>query len=697
MALFIWLSGHVFWFDLIEEISSEFKKYYDWGYSDSYLEAPYVSVYSKDPYWDELKNVSNMSMQQKISWVEYVEESLATNNCSLNQKKMWAILYYFVPEFRAEIARNMKMELWESGSDKFVFDEDTVLWYCKEYYQKCVQTNKNDWVDGVAWSAIITASTPENIKTNCQEFFQRSYREWQANEERVQNLQLSQLGSDKYWNGTVDDSPYDIMWDISTQWVLSFEDVQEVTTPVLYDIPVFKKSKNKILEKSQNNSNSRNTWRGWSSVWNRWNNSNQNTEWGDGWNVSNSASLWWDTNAWSASLWWNLWTTSTESDSWTPTPLPTDGRWFSMEWWYDDLIDGLWAYSVVRNNSLYYWSLCEEEEEEPEPEEEPIDVSSVRSTTWPWRNLENLSDEELQEVIDSLQEALDSVNPSLHWELKESWWFTFNSSRWWDPERDQERARNEVLSCWESCEDIPRIDQRASCKLMCACWEKKSGIFDPEKHPGLGPILMVRYCTVPAVDMRFSVWWKTVMSIEEMINEIHGVVDKLSREWKLWMWTPQHNFLDSTTKMMKVADTFAFSIDVEFIDIANQLSNYSTQYRELISNDANERSLQNYGISNPLNNSSLKNKFRIIWPERWSTEKWYEASANPDVNKQKAEELDVAPVALVDLNDFARESRYASLSLLIDEWLDMQADFWEHSLEYLEDMTSYAKTLNGKR
>ena len=504
------------------------------------------------------------------------------------------------------------------------------------------------------------------------------------------------MGSDKYWNGTVDDSPYDIMWDISTQWVLSFEDVEEVATPVLYDIPVFKKSKNKILEKAQNNSNNRNTWRGWSSAWSRWNTSNQNSEWGDGWNSSNTASLWWNTNVWSASLWWNWWSTSTEPDSSTPTPLPTDGRWFSMEWWYDDLIDGLWAYSVVRNNSLYYWSLCEDEEEEPEPEEEPIDVSAVRSPTWPGRNLENLSNEELQEVMDSLQEALDSVNPSLHWKIEENWRVNFSNNRWWNPERDQERARNEVLSCWESCEDIPRLDQRASCKLMCACWEKKSGIFDPEKHPGLWPIIMIRYCTVPAVDMRFSVWWKTVMSIEEMINEIHGVVDKLSREWKLWIWTPQHNFLDSTTKMMKVADTFAFSIDVELVDIANQLRNYSTQYRELVSNDANERSLQNYGISNSLNNPSLKNKFRVVW-QRASTVKWYEVLANPDVNRQEAAELDVAPTALVDLNEFARESRYASLSVLIDEWLDMQADFWEHSLEYLEDMTSYADTLNQKR
>ena len=142
--LLLWFNGQIFWFDLVDEISTEFRKYYDGGYGDKYLEAPYEPTYSKDPYWDALKNVWDMSMQQKIAWVEYVEEALASRNCSLNQKQLWAILYYFVPEFRAEIARNMKMELWESSSKKFILDEDTILLYCKVYYQNCELYNW-DW------------------------------------------------------------------------------------------------------------------------------------------------------------------------------------------------------------------------------------------------------------------------------------------------------------------------------------------------------------------------------------------------------------------------------------------------------------------------------------------------------------------------------------------------------------------------
>ena len=83
---------------------------------------------------------------------------------------------------------------------------------------------------------------------------------------------------------------------------------------------------------------------------------------------------------------------------------------------------------------------------------------------------------------------------------------------------------------------------------------------------------------MPAVNTNFSVGWKRIYSIEEWLNEIYGVVDKLSREWKLWKWTQQYEFLDSSTKKINIANTFAFSIDVDFVDITNKGMTHSNQY-----------------------------------------------------------------------------------------------------------------------
>ena len=540
---------------------------------------------------------------------------------------------------------------------------------------------------------MITASTPEHIKSNCQEFFQRTYVEWQANEERVQNLQTSQLWADKYWNATTDDSPYDIMSDLSREAELSFNEVEPAVTIVLYDLPAFSNSKQNLQDlatRATNESNVNNNRVGWSTTNNVWNNN-----W---WNSNNwGVSLWWGSDWWSVSLWWNNGWWNSASDG--ASPLTKWSQGFSMEWWLDYLVEWLWANSVVKNNSLFYWGLCVDDEEEPEPEEEvPVDAAPTRSATEPWRDLSNLWSEELKTLVANLEAAVDRINDQP--EIKENqtigWNMNVTSSSQSNPEADQERARQEILTCFESCKSIKRLDQRASCELMCACWEWKSKIFDPEKNPWLWPIVMLKYCTVPAVDMKFSVWWKSVFSLEEMINEIYGVVDKLSREWKLGIWTQQRNFLDSSTKMMKVADTFAFSIDVEYIDIADQLPNYSTHYREFVAERENEKSLQAYWISNSLDNPATKNRFRVIW-ERWSTVKWYDTASNPDVLRQDLEDLDVAPSPLVDLSEYSREDRYATLSELMHNWDDMQADFREKSKWFIEDMTSYANALASKK
>jgi hypothetical protein len=55
--------------------------------------------------------------------------------------------------------------------------------------------------------------------------------------------------------------------------------------------------------------------------------------------------------------------------------------------------------------------------------------------------------------------------------------------------------------------------------------------------------------------------------------------------------------------------------------------------------------------------------------------------------------LDVAPSPLVDLSGHSREERYAILSQYMHNWDVMQADFWEKSIKFIVDMTSYAKAL----
>jgi len=83
-------------------------------------------------------------------------------------------LYYFSPDFRADIARSLKMELGDASSWLYVFSSDKILEYCREYY-KCVHWDKNKTVGEN--TDLITATTAMDVMTNCKENILQYYNE----------------------------------------------------------------------------------------------------------------------------------------------------------------------------------------------------------------------------------------------------------------------------------------------------------------------------------------------------------------------------------------------------------------------------------------------------------------------------------------------------------------------------------------
>ena len=185
-------------------------------------------------------------------------------------------------------------------------------------------------------------------------------------------------------------------------------------------------------------------------------------------------------------------------------------------------------------------------------------------------------------------------------------------------------------------------------------------------------------------------------SVEKWVKEVYGVVDKLSREWKLGIWTQQYNFLDSTTKKTKVADTFAFSIWVEWVDIASRLPNYSTHYMEYLAEKENKKLQEMYNVSNPLDNPVSKNYYRMMW-SIWDNITDFKALSNADAVRQDRSNLNKMPELFVDQIENSRASRYADIALDLDLWTDQHAYFWEEVLQYVKDTKEYAEFLYSKK
>ena len=676
VLLSFWFQTQVFSIDLTREIASEFQKYYNNGYTDEYLNVPYSSVFSKDPYNDSLKNMEGMSKQLKISWVQNVENALENYNCSISQEKIWAMLYYFVPEFRTEIARMLKLELWDMDSKDFVYSENEIYDYCLEYFS-CFENNYKD-------PSKITAGSAANPMTSCKEFFEKYYEEWEYNEKRFQNLQLSQLWVDKYWNSTTDDGSYDIMMDLWVIGKLLFEEAVAPITPVFYNLPLFSNSKNSLKNKwvSSSSSNGSDLVGGRTGGW--W-----ASERGGWWVILNSND--WIIQRWD---WLNGWVSVVGVDDVIPIPVPWWFDWFSMEWWYDELVEWLWSYGF-KNNSSYFWSLCKEEDSVQEPEIED-DFTNYVNQISTWRDLSKLTDDEYEDLIDYMLDSVDkytTLPDSKEEEIKRIVWnndYSMATNEVW-----LDKVANEIKNCRKSCEWL-RLDQKASCMLMCACWEIKAPIFNPEITPWLWSIFMIRFCTIPAVDTRFALWWRKIFSIEEWAKEIFGVTDKLSREWKLWIRTQQNNFLDSTTKNIKIKDTVSFTMSVEWVDISKKFSTQSDQYKGKMMKSNNDILQQEYGISNSLSNNVLKNRYRLVGYE-WEDIDELRWSSNSNDARDRTSELSITPELPVDPSANSHAHRYNEIANTINKWLDEQWSYRAKSMEYIKDADSYAQALYAKR
>lgn len=664
-VVWILLPCWVFWINLLEEIDLKIQSIYDWGTFDEYLNRSYYSEFSGDPFWDAMSDISDMSNKMRKSGEDYVKKSLNFYGCSMSNKEIRWILYYYVTGYRTDLIRSLKIEQWNYDSRKYVITPGTLVKYC-EKFSKCMKN----------WAS--------NVEQSCMEFFQKNYKAWEYNELLRQKVQTSRLWSDKYWNNTTDDSPYDVIWDLGVLSKLLYEEAQDPITPVFYDIPAFSNSKDKLNDnESLMSSDGRITDpdKGWENP-EFWDKEKQ-----DGWNGERDDQQW-DNQQWDDEEW------TRGSSVGSVSPLNYDE---SPD--YDSLLEWLGAYSLASDGSKFYTNLCDnrEEQEVQVEEEEPGNVVNSDDDSL---DFDNFSDEQYQTLVDYMQNAVDSYTslpPEKQDEIDNKVWDKSDYESAESPDELQATI-NKIKECYETCEGL-RLDQKASCMVKCTCGEVTSidlrpKIYDPDKFPWLGPIYIIRFCAVPAVNTKFSVWWKRIHSIEEWVREIYWVVDKLSREWRLWKWTQQYEFLDSSTKRIKFADAFAFSIDVEFVNIGNRRAKRSSQYEEKEKKTDNKNAQEEFNVENSLNTTEGRNYFRIITDEEFKGL----AEKTQNDNEQTKEQLKSGTTSVSkDVHESEQAIHHVQVESYWDLWLDQQWELRKNVSGYIANMRSSATLLKDSK
>lgn len=297
-------------------------------------------------------------------------------------------------------------------------------------------------------------------------------------------LKISNYWDDMFLNWDIDDSPYDLLYDIEQIWNILFSNNKEAPKTYLYwnwswgwwwweevgvDIDLIED----IAESM---------WIIWD-----WEEEDEYVVWPDEdvddiieeiiWNVGEDDWYisWWDIEEnnvnWNDSIinWMCIDSEIDLWDSWT-------------DWWSDDIDEVLgW---IWLNPDTYI-------------DDELIDEDNAINT------MDEFNDDEFQTILDDFRESL-----------------------FWNP--SAEEINNQLNSCMDDCWDLWPFDQIV-CKAQCLCQATTS----------MDWIVSVKFCLVPTRKKPVE-WTKEVLSIEEMVDEVLNVTTNLKESWELF----PHKFTD---------------------------------------------------------------------------------------------------------------------------------------------------------
>ncbi|GHV25682.1 hypothetical protein FACS1894176_04800 [Bacteroidia bacterium] len=186
---------------------------------NSYLERSYEANFPADPFGAVVEEIQNQKNELIIGGISEIATQLQMKGCSLTQKKISNILYYFEDNFRANMGAQVAKK-----SNQYIDARPTG----GEAEKACVEFNQCYYGNG---------NFKGDVMTDCKDKFQTWYREGSIRKERFQTVKIAQVGQDKYWNNSLEDSPFDLLYDMSAISKILFESVQEPYQLAFYHLP----------------------------------------------------------------------------------------------------------------------------------------------------------------------------------------------------------------------------------------------------------------------------------------------------------------------------------------------------------------------------------------------------------------------------------------------------------------------------
>ena len=622
----------------------------------NYMESKYLQD-NKLTIWLFSDNLNKTQLQKDAiisSALEQTKEYFNTTyqKCDLSTADISAILFEANPTFKAKIEKELPNY---DKSQRDTKDERTVT---KKFVSACDKLSlcmvdqknlKNRFTAQECWDII-------------NEFYQKS----ETSRRQGEDIQMANLGANKYINGDLADSDYDLMYDMSQVGTILYKSYKPQPQIIFYNPPIFS-DKASNSESLGNVGTTQKNWIGtaqWTQASTVWKNEAVSSH------ANKSQNSWWAGN-------------QLAQNAHAPTPITEDEE-------LNDFVYKRSAHSTLGNyDKVLFQNQC-------------IVVPKEAQKNWPQNARGTWTPEEQQRANQeqqAVQKALEVYRASAWLPKKgesESWDNQSSSSTGSnnipDEEAQLEEMMNKIKECTTKCEGLP-YDEKYSCIMQCACSDYISpALAKDSKQPVLKEwALIVRFCSVASSMTVPNTSAKNILSIGELFDEISMSVSTLYNEGKLNVKQQKKELLSSSIPKSDISKSVAFTTTVATKTPPQEPSD--TEKKTEIELLKSHLQWSIYGID--------RNSFVLL--DNYEAEKKSSSITAPEVastpvvqSASKFRDTDII-TSVLENQSLLKENTVASMNLSIFERIEKNNQLMDTIKEVVSELKSSTQLLNSKK
>ena len=622
----------------------------------NYMENKYLQD-NKLTIWLFSDNLNKTQLQKDAiisSALEQTKKYFNTNyqKCDLSTADISAILFEANPTFKAKIEKELP------NYDKSQRDTKDGRTVTKKFVNACDKLSlcmidqkklKNRFTAQECWDII-------------NEFYQKS----ETSRRQSEGIQMANFGANKYINGDIADSDYDLMYDMSQVGTILYKSYKPQPQIIFYKLPSFS-DKASNWETPADIEGPQKDWTGtgqWTQTSTDWKNEAASSH------ANRSENSWWAGN-------------QLAKNAHAPTPITEDEE-------LNDFVYKRSAHSTLGNyDKVLFQNQCI-----VVPKEVQKNWSQTARGTWTPEEQQRARQE--QQALKKLLEAYGASG----WPSKKGGEGTGDnqassstgSNNISDEEAELEEITNTIKECSTKCNGLP-YDEKYICIMQCACSDYISpALAKDSKQPVLKEwALIVRFCSVASSMMIPNTSAKNILSIAELFDEIAISISALYNEGKLNVKQQKKELLSSSIPKSDISKSVAFTTTVATKTPPQQPSD--TEKKTEIELLKSHLQWSIYGIDRNSfvlldNYEAEKKSSSITAPEVASTPVVQSASKFRD-----ADEIS----STLENQSLLKENTVASTNLAIFERIEKNNQLMDTIKEVVWELKSSTQLLNSKK